>query len=101
MKHTMRLTAIVLAVLTVSAVIMLMKAQRDLTEAERLTAELTVKLQSAENENRWLTQKLEKLGTAEATEALARERLGLVLPDEIIFTVLQNDLPENAEPPAP
>ena len=101
MKHTMRLTAIVLAVLTVSAVIMLMKAQRDLTEAERLTAELTVKLQSAENENRRLTQKLEKLGTEEATEALARERLGLVLPDEIIFTVLQNDLPENAELPAP
>ena len=101
MKHTMRLTAIVLAVLTVSAVIMLMKAQRDLTEAERLTAELTAELQSAENENRRLTQKLEKLGTEEATEALARERLGLVLPDEIIFTVLQNDLPENAEPPAP
>ena len=101
MKHTMRLTAIVLAVLTVSAVIMLMKAQRDLTEAERLTAELTAELQSAENENRRLTQKLERLGTEEATEALARERLGLVLPDEIIFTVLQNDLPENAEPPAP
>ena len=89
MKNTLRLTAIILTVLTVCAVVMLVSARRELRDSEQMTEELSTELQSCESENRKLCEKLGKLETDEYTEELAREKLGLVRPDEIIFLIVQ------------
>ena len=48
--------------------------------------ELNEKIVSLERENRRLKQNLDTLSTPEGIERLARERLGLVRPEEIVVT---------------
>lgn len=58
-------------------------------------AELKEKIEALERENRHLKQNLDMLSTPEGIERLARERLGLVKPEElVIYTV--NETKEQA-----
>ncbi len=57
-------------------------------------AELKEKIESLERENRNLKQNLEMLSTPEGIERLARERLGLVKPEELVIYTI-NDKKQN------
>lgn len=60
--------------------------------------ELRDRIELLERENRHLKQNLDTLSTPEGIERLARERLGLVKPEElVIYTV--NDRNESVNPP--
>lgn len=60
-------------------------------------AELKEKIETLERENRHLKQNLDMLSTPEGIERLARERLGLVKPEElVIYTV--NEQPKIETP---
>lgn len=50
--------------------------------------ELKTKIQTLERDNRRLKQDLQNLSTPEGIERLARERLGLVRPDETVFVAV-------------
>lgn len=55
-------------------------------------AELQERIEALERENRHLKENLEVLSTPEGIERLARERLGLVRPDElVIYTINEPD----------
>lgn len=54
-------------------------------------AELKEKIESLERENRHLKQNLEMLSTPEGIERLARERLGLVKPEELVIYTIDED----------
>ncbi len=59
--------------------------------------ELKEKIEALERENRHLKQNLDMLSTPEGIERLARERLGLVKPEElVIYTV--NEQPKIEAP---
>ncbi|MBU1105033.1 MAG: cell division protein FtsL [Candidatus Riflebacteria bacterium] len=63
--------------------------------------ELRERIESLERENRQLKQSLDTLSTPEGIERLARERLGLVKPEElVIYTVNEDNRPAPAAPPA-
>lgn len=79
------LTRIVLMALLLYAAFSLAAAGQALYEAENIERELRTALTAAQAENR---QALEKNGqgwSAEEIEALARRRLGLVMPRDRIF----------------
>lgn len=64
-------------------------------------AELKEKIQNLERENRQLKQNIATLETPEGIERLARERLGLVRPEElVVYTINENSAPKNAAPAA-
>ncbi len=63
--------------------------------------ELRERIESLERENRHLKQNLETLSTPEGIERLARERLGLVKPEElVIYTINEKNEPVNYAVPA-
>lgn len=63
--------------------------------------ELRERIESLERENRHLKQNLETLSTPEGIERLARERLGLVKPEElVIYTINEKNEPVNYTVPA-
>ncbi|PKL50352.1 MAG: hypothetical protein CVV42_03600 [Candidatus Riflebacteria bacterium HGW-Riflebacteria-2] len=62
--------------------------------------ELRERIESLERENRHLKQNLDTLSTPEGIERLARERLGLVKPEElVIYTINEKNEPVNPPPP--
>ncbi len=71
--------------LLVYATLSLAAAQKDLNTALSLTAQLSDKVAQASAENEKLLDELENISSDDAKESLARERLGLVKPNEIIF----------------
>lgn len=79
------LIRIVLVALLLYAAVCLTLAGRELYAAEADRARLSAELETVERENLALERKLEQGWSAEELEALARERLGLVLPGERIF----------------
>lgn len=79
------LIRIVLLALLLYAAVCLASAGRNLYAAEALEARLRAELETIERENLALDRKLEQGWSAEDLEALARERLGLVLPGDRIF----------------
>ena len=85
MKRTHCIAGIVLIVLGIYATLSLVTVMGDLNEAESATAELKAQLAQAQAENEKLKTDIESLGSDKSTEALAREKLGLVKADEIVF----------------
>jgi len=62
--------------------------------------ELNQKIDNLERENRKLKQNLDNLSTPEGIERMARERLGLVKPEEIVIFPIPQASGANAFPPA-
>jgi cell division protein FtsL len=63
-------------------------------------AELKEKIEALERENRHLKQNLDTLSTPEGIERLARERLGLVKPEELVIYTVSENKNETATRPA-
>ncbi len=86
MKRTSTLVGIVLTALTVYAILSLISVQRNLKDAMELTAQLQADIAAVQTENSGLEEKTQALENGEGTEELAKQRLRLIRPDEIIFT---------------
>ena len=71
--------------LVVYATLSLAGVMSDLNEAMAATAELEAELAQAHSENAKLRADIGSRGTDEFAEKLAREKLGLVKSDEIVF----------------
>lgn len=56
-----------------------------LNDAEIINAELRTEIEEVQEDNRDLCNKISDADSDSAKEALARERLGLVRPGEIVF----------------
>lgn len=85
MKRTSTLVGIVLTALTVYAILSLISVQRNLKDAMELTAQLQADIAAVQTENSGLEEKTQALENGEGTEELAKQRLRLIRPDEIIF----------------
>ena len=85
MKRTHCILGIVLTVLVAYATLSLAGVMSDLNEAMAATEELEAELAQAHSENAKLKADIESLGTDKSAEELAREKLGLVKSDEIVF----------------
>lgn len=85
MKRTHCILGIVLTVLVAYATLSLAGVMSDLNEAKAATAELEAELAQAHSENAKLRADIDSLGTDKSAEELAREKLGLVKSDEIVF----------------
>ena len=79
------LIRIVLLALLLYAAACLASARRELYAANAREASLSSRLETIEKENLAARRRLEEGWSAEELEALARERLGLVLPGDRIF----------------
>lgn len=86
MKRTSTLVGIVLTALAVYAILSLISVQRNLKDAMELTAQLQADITAVQTENSELEEKTQALENGEGTEELAKQRLRLIRPDEIIFT---------------
>ena len=70
---------------------------KDINDLKQMEAEQRERIEGLERENRMLKENLEMLSTPEGIERLARERLGLVKPEEVIvYTIDDKNEPINA-----
>ncbi len=79
------LIRIVLPALLIYAALCLASARRELIAADAVEASLRLRLETIEQDNLAVSEKLTEGWSAEELEALARERLGLVLPGDRIY----------------
>lgn len=83
---------IVSVVFCVALSIIYLSRYSSITDLLQREADLKYKIGELERENRRLKQNLELLSTPEGIERLARERLGLIKPEEImIFPIEEQD----------
>ena len=84
-KRASLLTKILILALVVYATVTLVSLQSQVTEKEAEAAALAGAISAAEQENQRLQQAIDALGTDESVEAIARQKLGLVRKNEIVF----------------
>ncbi len=64
---------------------------KDISNLLQQEAEQRERIEALERENRMLKENLEMLSTPEGIERLARERLGLVKPEEVVVYTIDED----------
>ena len=79
------LIRIVLPALLIYAALCLASARQELYKADQVEASLRLSLETIEQDNLAVRAKLTEGWSAEELESLARERLGLILPDDRVF----------------
>lgn len=84
-KHTQSIIRITVIILLIYAMGCLYSAQNMLEQTNRQVIEAGKELAALEEENAVLAAKIEQGANDETMEQLARERLGMVMPGEIIF----------------
>ena len=77
--------ALVFLVVCVYVAFTLIKQQLMLSDCDNVAEEIKTKIAEAESENQRLEEELEKAGTDEYLEHVAREELGLVKANERVF----------------
>jgi len=87
------LIRIVLLALLVYASVCLTQARRELQIANAAEASLRARLETVEQDNLAVRNKLAEGWSAEELETMAREKLGLVLPGDKIFR-FSSDVPD-------
>lgn len=89
-KKSSLLIKLVILILVVYATVTLVSLQSQITakrsEAEALSKNIT----SAEQENQRLQEAIDNIDTDEGIEEVARNKLGLVAPGEIVFNDVGN-----------
>jgi len=85
MKRARSITAIVLASLTVYAILNLISVRSDIADAIAMSEELRNEINIVEANNLKLKQMIAESDSDEARETIARERLGLVKPGDMVF----------------
>lgn len=84
-KRSSLVTKVLILVLVVYATVTLVSLQSQVTEKETQAAALQDDITATQQENLRLEQAINALGTDEGVEAVARQKLGLVAPGEILF----------------
>ena len=84
-KRSSLLTKLLILVLVAYATVTLVSLQSQVTEKETQAAALQDDITATQQENLRLEQAINALGTDEGVEAVARQKLGLVAPGEILF----------------
>ena len=84
-KRSSLVTKVLILVLVVYATVPLVSLQSQVTEKETQAAALQDDITATQQENLRLEQAINALGTDEGVEAVARQKLGLVAPGEILF----------------
>jgi len=84
-KKSSLVTKILILVLAAYATVTLVSLQNQVTAKNAEAAKLAGSISAAEQENQRLEQAIEALGTDEGVEAVARQKLGLVKKNEIVF----------------
>lgn len=84
-KRSSLVTKVLILVLVAYATVTLVSLQSQVTEKEAQAASLQDDITAAQQENLRLEQAINALGTDEGVEAVARQKLGLVAPGEILF----------------
>ncbi len=84
-RRTSALNKVVIAAAVVLSSITLLSLRLVQWEAEEKAAVLRVQAAALEQRNSELRQDIDELGTADSIRKIAREELGLVDPDTIIF----------------
>ena len=84
-KRSSLVTKVLILVLVVYATVTLVSLHSQVTEKETQAAALQDDITAAQQENLRLEQAINALGTDEGVEAVARQKLGLVAPGEILF----------------
>ena len=90
-KTTSVIIRIVIAVLLAYALVRFVTVRNSYEEAEKARRALCLEVQMLREETEALEQKLNTPPEGEEIEKLARERLGLVMPNETIFTFTEED----------
>lgn len=85
------LTLLVIAALLVYAVVRLFQMQTRLTEAERTQTQLDAQIEELEKTNAALEYAVENADDPDVIADIARDKLGLVMPDEKIFVDAAGD----------
>ena len=85
-KRRIHFSFFIFLAILVYAVITILNQSQVIKEQEEREAELTRQMESLEIEINALENKLEYIGSDEYIEQVARERLGWVKEDEIVFT---------------
>lgn len=79
------LTLLVIVALLLYAGISLFRMQQKLTEAERTQAELETQVSDLEKSNAALEYAVENADDPDVIAGVARDKLGLVMPDDKLF----------------
>ncbi|MEG0825256.1 MAG: cell division protein FtsL [Oscillospiraceae bacterium] len=85
MKKAGLLTKLVVLALLIATATTILNLRAQLTEAAVQQQELTEQVDRQKQENDALTAAIEDSDDPQRVEAIAREKLGLVVPGEIIF----------------
>ncbi|MEG0320960.1 MAG: cell division protein FtsL [Oscillospiraceae bacterium] len=85
MKKAGLLTKLVVLALLIATATTILNLRAQLTEAAVQQQELTEQVDRQQQENDALTAAIEDSDDPQRVEAIAREKLGLVVPGEIIF----------------
>lgn len=85
MKKAGLLTKLVVLALLIATATTMLNLRAQLTEAAVQQQELTDRVDRQKQENDALTAAIEDSDDPQRVEAIAREKLGLVVPGEIIF----------------
>lgn len=85
MQNRKNMLCIIITVLMLYSVFALRQAREELAKTQRLTAEFTEKLQTLREQGDELRELIGSEMSEESIEQNARERLGLVMPGEIIY----------------
>ena len=84
-KKSSLLTKILILVMVIYATVTLVSLQNQVTVREAEAARLQTRIEEARQENLRLEQAIDNLDTDEGVEAVARQKLGLVAPGEIVY----------------
>lgn len=85
MKRTSTLVGLVLTTLAVYAILSLISVRGSLKDAVEQTASLQAEIAAVQEENSALEEEIQDAESEEGTAELARQRLKLIKPNEIIF----------------
>ncbi len=79
------LTVLVIAALILYAGVRLVRMQQKLADAERTAGELQAEVEQLEKSNAALEYAVENADDPDVLESVARDKLGLVKPDDRVF----------------
>lgn len=84
-RRSSNLSKMVVAVTIVLCTASLVTLRLSMTSIENKTEDLRTQAAELEQDNRVLEQKIQDLGSVQSVQDIAREELGLVDPDTVVF----------------
>jgi len=85
LRKSSMLTRLIVLALAVYAIVTLLGLQTQISQQEEANTALREQISATAQENQRLQQAIERVGSREGVEEVARNKLGLVAEGEIIF----------------